>query len=207
MIINPWPCYWTPPERPPDARWDRAKFRQWCKYSRYPMMCGTQKCEGGKKGGDRVCSGCYIRQQAITDKQNEKRRIGADEQVIHICDICGREIGKIDNILYLTVTNRDGTALMDKELCYHCSWTLLNWAGGMNDILPGAPDEDIKYVWRPEEELNLTKVKPHKRKKQTKYKSGRTASGRRWSYSKDVIPYNARYRKNAAWRKNEESQP
>lgn len=132
------------------------------------------------------CMSCYMRQMSMTDAQNNSYKEHPDEKIIHICDVCGKEIGRIDNIIYLEPTNRDGTALMSKELCYHCAWTLLNWAGGINDVLPEVPEEDVKFIWRKEETIDVTRVKPHKRKKRKKQKKfhyGYLANGKRYSYA------------------------
>lgn len=208
MILNPWPCLWTPPTKTPESvRGNHSRLRGWCEFSRYPMMCSTAKFAPPgepRKGKRATCSECYIYQQSIDDKRN--KALPDDEKVIHICDVCGREIGRIDHIIYLTPTNRDGVALMNKELCFHCAWQLLNWAGGINDILPDAPDEDVKFIWREEEEIDLTKLKPHKRKKRsphTKLPYGRYANGDRYSYAKKVTPYRFSHRN----KKDEKPQP
>lgn len=114
MIKDPWEFKWSCP----DPDWKHKRF--YCPYSeRYALPCGTKRSE---------CDTCYMKQQSLTDRFNWTAHYLKKPKVVHICDRCGAEIGRIDLAVYMDITNRDGVTILTQELCFDCASTLVEWA-------------------------------------------------------------------------------
>lgn len=111
MVKDPWPCYWTPCE---STRDHNLRF---CRYSkRFSLPCGTSR---------RMCHACYMKQQDFADEDIYLGK--APEPVVHICDVCGEEIERINEAAYLELEDRRGYIFEKAELCERCQTELRRW--------------------------------------------------------------------------------
>lgn len=113
-IKDPAPLLWTgytTPEAPRVGRENKHLTHAFCKYQlRYNFPCNTNRYD---------CKYCYMKQQSLYSTE-----------VIHICDVCGREFTGADKMAYVTVDNRYGGLLDKAEMCEDCSMMLLTWLKG-----------------------------------------------------------------------------
>ena len=132
MVKDPWPMYWSPFTHGIPKQLDK---RWYCMYSRrYTLPCATSR---------RKCSGCLMKQMFLSDHSNIYDRRKGEPFIIHLCDRCGCEISKIDEIVYCEIANRLGGTLASMELCPACSAQLYDWVRGKDVILEEIPEEDF----------------------------------------------------------------
>jgi len=131
MIKDPKPFMWKPILT---MNQFVKKKHPFCQYSKqYWLPCA-------RNNDIKECKNCYMHQVWQTDLYNRKNPHRA---VTHICDRCGKEIDRVDHVVYITLRDRLGKKIETLELCEFCIADFVGWV-----------DVDINITDADEDELN-----------------------------------------------------
>lgn len=143
MLKNPWPSYWEPPK----SGTIRHMKDPFCRYTkRYTLPCEQSRA---------LCTYCRQRQEDISEYNMKYFLKDVDPQdLVHVCDRCGREVVSTDSLMYVTLQNRrGGTIIPDAELCMSCGMELAEWLKGSDFFLQdGGVTPEADALWGPDDE-------------------------------------------------------